>query len=370
MGVNMNVDAADRNFQKNAMASFIQIGALALLLVWCFRILSPFLGLVMWALIIAVAIYPLHVSLTARLGGREKLAAAVFVLVGMAILIVPTYLTMGSSISGLTSVGTDLKAGNVTIPAPDPSVADWPIIGKKVFSAWSNAAVDLEETLRLFQPQLVSLGEGMLRSAGSMVLGILLFAVSLVIAGVFLVSARGGYRTALTLSASLVGERGAAFTDLIIATIRSVTKGVLGVAVIQAVLSAIGLVVMNVPGAGIWAGLILILAIVQLPTLIILGPISFWVFSVAEPVPAMIFAIYSIVVSLSDTVLKPMLLGRGVEVPALVILLGAIGGAILMGIMGLFVGAVVLALGYEILRAWMETDELNNPKKTAEETTA
>lgn len=364
----MNVDSADRNFQKNAMASYIQIGALTLLLVWCFRILSPFLGLVMWALIIAVAIYPLHVSFTARLGGREKLSATVFVFLGLAILIVPSYLTMESSISGLTSVGTNLQAGNVSIAPPDPSVADWPIIGKKVFSAWSDAAVDLEETLKHFQPQLASLGEGMLRSAGSLVLGILQFVISIIIAGVFLVSARGGYKTALTLSSSLVGQRGEAFTDLIIATIRSVTKGVLGVAVIQAVLSAIGLLVMNVPGAGIWTGLILVLAIVQLPTLIILGPIAFWVFSVAEPIPATLFAVYAVVVSLSDSVLKPMLLGRGVEVPALVILLGAIGGAILMGIMGLFVGAVVLALGYEILKAWMETDELNNPKEVLEDT--
>ncbi len=365
----MNADAADRAFQKNAMASFIQIGAMALLLVWCYRILSPFLGLVMWGLIIAVGIYPLHVSLTARLGGREKSSATVFVLLGLVILVVPFYLTADSSISGLTSVGTDLKAGNVTIPAPDPSVADWPVIGEKVFSAWSSAAADLEQTLKSFKPQLVALGEGMLRGAGSMVLGILQFSISLIIAGVFLVSAKGGYKTALTLSSSLVGGRGEAFTDLIIATIRSVTKGVLGVAIIQAVLSAIGLIAMGVPGAGIWTVLILILAIVQLPTLIILGPIAFWVFSVADPMPATLFAVYSVIVSLSDSVLKPMLLGRGVAVPALVILLGAIGGAILMGIMGLFVGAVVLALGYEILKAWMETDELNNPKKTIDETT-
>jgi len=365
----MNVDAADRAFQKNAMASFIQIGALTLLLVWCFLILSPFLGLVVWALIIAVAVYPLHLSLTARLGGREKLSATIFVLLGLAIMVVPAYLTAESSIHGLTSVGTDLKAGNVTIPAPDPSVADWPVIGEKVFTAWSNAANDLEVTLKNYRPQLVSLGESMLRGAGSMLLGILLFSVSLIIAGVFLVSASGGYKTALTLSSSLVGSRGVEFTDLIIATIRSVTKGVLGVAIIQAVLAAIGLVVMSVPGAGIWATLVLILAIVQLPPLIILGPIAFWVFSVADPVPATIFAIYAFIVSLSDSVLKPLLLGRGVEVPALVILLGAIGGAILMGIMGLFVGAVVLALSFEILRSWMETDELNNPKKPAEEAT-
>ena len=148
-----------------------------------------------------------------------------------------------------------------------------------------------------------------------------------------------------------------------IETIRSVAKGVLGVAIIQALLSGVGLAIMGVPAPGLWAGAVLILAIIQLPPLIVLGPIAFWVFSIADPVPATIFAVYAFIVSISDAFLKPMFLGRGMEIPMLVILLGAIGGAILSGIIGLFVGAVVLALGYEILKAWMATDELNNPKQ-------
>jgi len=187
--------------------------------------------------------------------------------------------------------------------------------------------------------------------------------LSMIIAGVFLVSAEGGYKTALTISSSLIGDRGVALVDLAVATIRSVAKGVLGVAIIQALLSGIGLAVMGVPAAGLWAGAVLILAIIQLPPLIILGPIAFWLFSVADPVPATIFAVYAFIVSISDSFLKPMFLGRGMEIPMLVILIGAIGGAMLSGIIGLFVGAVILALGYEILVAWMKTDELNNPRQ-------
>jgi len=136
-----------------------------------------------------------------------------------------------------------------------------------------------------------------------------------------------------------------------------VVKGVLGVAVIQMFLAAIGLVAIGVPAAGLWAGAVLVLAIIQLPPILILGPIAVWVFSVADPVPATIFLVYSIIVSLSDAFLKPMLLGRGVEVPMLVILMGAIGGAITMGIIGLFLGSVILALGYQIFVAWMAPDE-------------
>ncbi len=363
----MNTEAADRSFQKNAMASFVQIGAMLLLLILCYQIISPFLSIVIWGMIIAVALYPAHQSLTGKLGGREKTSAAVFVLVGLAILIVPTYLTAGSSLTALSTLGSGLQDGSIKISPPDESVADWPIIGERVYAGWTGAAVNLEATLRTLQPQLAAFGEGVLKFAGSMFVGVLQFVLSIIIAGVFLVSAESGYKTALALSSSLLGERGNGLVDLSIATIRSVAKGVLGVAIIQSILSAIGLVVMDVPAAGLWAGAILILAIVQLPPLLVLGPIAIWIFSVADPVPATIFAVYAFIVSISDSFLKPMFLGRGMEIPMLVILLGAIGGAILLGIIGLFIGAIVLALGYEILKAWMETDELNNPKQPAAE---
>ena len=156
--------------------------------------------------------------------------------------------------------------------------------------------------------------------------------------------------------------------DLAIETIRSVAKGVLGVAVIQALLSAIGLVAIGVPAPGIWAGIILLLAIMQLPPLLILGPIAVWVFSVADATPATIFAIYAFIVSISDSFLKPMFLGRGMDIPMLVILIGAIGGAFTSGIVGLFIGAVVLAVGYKLLIAWMVNEEDEEQEAPADTT--
>ena len=149
--------------------------------------------------------------------------------------------------------------------------------------------------------------------------------------------------------------------DLTIATIRSVTKGVLGVAFVQTALAVVGLVVMDVPAAGIWGAMILVLAIMQLPPWLILAPIAVWVFSVNEPLPATLFAVYAALVSICDMFLKPLFLGRGVEVPMLVILLGAIGGAIWAGVIGLFVGAVVLAIGYKLMMAWVYPDSLEIP---------
>ena len=152
-----------------------------------------------------------------------------------------------------------------------------------------------------------------------------------------------------------------------IETIRSVAKGVLGVAVIQSLLSAVGLVAIGVPAPGIWAGVILLLAIMQLPPLLVLGPIAVWVFSVADATPATIFAIYAFFVSISDSFLKPLFLGRGMDIPMLVILVGAIGGMMTSGIVGLFVGAVVLAVGYKLLISWMAIEEEEEQEAQAQD---
>jgi len=347
----------DQRFLSNAMASFLQIGALLILLVMCFNIVRPFISIVVWAMILAVAIYPLHVSLATKLGGREKTSAVIFVLIGLAIILVPTWILGESTLSSLQSLAHNLREGPFSVPPPNAGVADWPVIGTKTYEIWSNAASNIEAFLGQYNTQLRGLAQKVFGFATGTLVGVLQFVLSTIIAGALLLQSKGGYKSTREIMASLVGtERGAKFTDTSILTIRSVVKGVLGVAVAQAILAAIGLVLIGVPAAGLWAGAVLVLAIVQLPPIIVLGPIAFWVFSVAEPVPATIFLVYSIIVSVSDAFLKPMLLGRGLETPMLVILIGAIGGAIAMGIVGLFIGAVILVLGYELLVTWMAPD--------------
>ena len=350
--------STDDRFLANTMASFIQISAVAVLAFWCFTIISPFINIVVWGVIISVALYPAHLLVTQRLGGREKLSATFLVLIGLAIIVVPTWMLAESSIGALKHVAAELDAGTVSVSPPADSVADWPLIGGKVFEVWSSAATNLESTLNKFAPQIQSFGRSAISVAGSTLGTALQFVLSVIVAGALLMSASSGYQLSRNVAASIAGvKRGHSLTDLAIVTVRSVVKGVLGVAIIQAILAAVGLVAIGVPAAGVWTGIVLVLAIVQLPPILILGPIAFWVFSVADPVPATIFLVYSIIVSFADAILKPMLLGRGVEVPMLVILLGAIGGAITQGIIGLFIGSVVLALGYQIFESWAKPDE-------------
>jgi predicted PurR-regulated permease PerM len=344
------------------MASFIQIGALLILLFYCYRIVQPFIHIVLWGIVIAVGLYPTHQSLTAKLGGRKKTSATILVLIGLVIVIAPVWLTADSSIGAAQKVSANIEAGTVSIPPPNEDVAGWPLVGKPVYAFWTSAATNLEGTMNTYSEQLKSVGQTLFGVATGAIVGALQFVLSIIIAGALMMNAESGHRAARNIAGSLMGDAsGEKMTTLSILTIRSIVKGVLGIAIIQAIGALIGLLVMDVPAAGLWALAVLVVAIVQLPPWLVLAPIAVWVFSVAEPVPATIFAIYMLVVSLADMVLKPMLLGRGVDTPMLVILLGAIGGAITGGIIGLFLGAVILAVSYELLAAWMAPDEEPGP---------
>lgn len=354
-----NLPAVDPSFVKNSLAAAIQIGLLFLMAFWCLQIISPFIGIVAWAAIIAIAVYPLHQKVSGWLGGRKKTSALLIALIGLAILMVPAWNLAGSSIESSKQLATSLEEGSLKIPPPADKVEDWPIVGKKVYEVWGEAAADLEATLVKHRDQVKVFSSWLLKFVASTTTGLLGFAASIIIAAVLLLSADTSYRTTRAILYRLGGEQGADFTDLSVATVRSVAKGVLGVALIQTLLAAIGLLVMGVPAAGIWAVIVLVLAIMQLPPLLVLGPVAAWVFSTADPIPATIFLVYSLLVSFSDGLLKPMLLGRGVDVPMLVILLGAIGGMITSGIIGLFIGAVILALGYQIFAYWLHGDSEN-----------
>jgi len=351
---NMTEQQDSQQFQKNVMASFIQIAALVVLVSACVVIVGPFVGVVVWGVVMAVAIYPLHLKLSSLLGGRQKLMATLIVIAGLVLVLFPGWLMIKSTIMSVMGFAAQVQAGTIDIPPPADKVADWPLIGDQLYAVWNSAAEDVEQTLAEFEPQLRQLTEWLVRKVGNTMIGMLQIAASLVIAGVALMYADSGYKLNHAIAEKLVPGRGQHATDISVATIRSVTNGVLGVAVIQAVLLGVGFAVMDVPHAGLLAAIVLVIAIVQIPALLVVLPIVIWVFSVAEPVPATIFAVYTLVAAASDNFLKPILLGRGVDLPALIVLVGAIGGMIASGIIGLFLGAVILGLAYTIASRWLE----------------
>lgn len=351
---NASTSNDDRLFQRRAIESAIRLGVIVLLVLWCFNIVKPFVLLILWGAIIAVAIYPLFMKFQSLLGGRQKLAATLMTLVALAMLITPTVMLSDSAIRNSKAFATKLQEGSLTIPPPSETVKNWPLVGERVHDIWSLASTNLEALIKKYREQLAALGKFALSAAAGAGVTVLQFMVSIILAGIFLVYAGSSKHAVERLSTRLAGSQdGMKFAEMAGATIRSVAQGVLGVALIQATLAGIGFIVMGVPYAGILTLLVLLWAIVQLPTLIVLAPVIIYVFSKAATVSAVIFLIWNLLVGLSDNVLKPLLLGRGLDIPMPVILLGAIGGMIMSGLIGLFVGAVVLSLGYTLYTAWL-----------------
>ena len=228
------------------------------------------------------------------------------------------------------------------------------MVGEELHAYWTQANANLGELLSGFAPQLKAIGSWLLSTAAGAGFGVLQFVIAIVIAGVLLANSEAGGRASQAIARRLAGEKGAEFAKLAEATVRSVARGILGVSLIQSLLIALGFLVMEIPGAGLWALLCLILSVIQIGPIPIVLPVLIYVFSTADTVPAVLFLIWSLFTGSIDNVLKPILLGRGVEVPMAVIFIGAIGGFISSGIIGLFVGAVVLVLGYKLFLAWLE----------------
>jgi predicted PurR-regulated permease PerM len=361
-----NQPSNDKLFVARALEATIHIGLVGLVLFWCFKIGQPFLEIIVWGIIIAVAIHPIYSRLKSALGGRDRLAATVITLLALILLLVPTIMLSDSLIDTAREYSAQLKEGTLRVPPPSESVRSWPVIGEPLYKFWSLSSDNLGTAVSKMAPRLKKYGISLLSAAANAGFGILAFVVSIIIAGVLLAHTDGAQQAALTFFSRLAGERGAKFVELSGATVRSVAQGILGVAIIQSLLGGLGCLVAGVPAAGLWALLVLLLAVVQLPTILVLGPIIVYVFATSSTITAVLFAIWSILVGISDAFLKPLLLGRGVDVPMLIIFIGAIGGFITSGIIGLFVGAIVFTAGYKLFLIWLDEDTVPQPEPSQE----
>jgi predicted PurR-regulated permease PerM len=344
---------SDKAFFNRAVETTIRIGLIAVLAVYCFQIIRPFIIPVVWGVIIAVAVYPNFLRLQRALGDRRSLSATVFTVLALVFLITPTVMLSDTMVGGATGVAKSLSEGSLSIPPPPENVAGWPLIGAPLQKFWSLASVNLEAALSQIGPQLKVVAKWLLSAVAGVGVGMLQFVVAVVIAGVLLAHGEAGKRAAQAIATRLASEHGAEFADLARATIRSVARGILGVALIQSLLAGLGFLAIGVPAAGLWALLCLLLAVVQVGIFPIVIPVLIYVFSTADTVTAVLFLIWSIFVGALDNILKPILLGRGVNVPMAVIFVGAIGGFLVSGIIGLFVGSVILVLGYELFLVWL-----------------
>ncbi len=346
----------DRRFEGRLLDVLIRAGLVLVLAMLCYRIFSPFLVLMVWALILAVTIYPLHQWLAAGMGGRQGWAATSITVLGVVLIVAPTAVllsSIGDSVQGLVE---EVQQNTLQIPPPRPGVAGLPLVGPEIHAAWQLAHDDLPALVKSLQPKIGDLAKAALSMVASIGGGILAFVAAFIIAGIIMAFGAGGDRASHAIFARVVGaERGDEFTTLSVATIRAVAQGVIGIAFIQAILVGLVLLLAGVPLAGVLAVIVLVLGIAQVPALIVTLPaIAYlWMSGAYDTGAAAVNSVLLFVAGMADNVLKPLMLGRGVDAPMPVILLGALGGMAAGGILGLFVGAVLLALGYQIFMGWV-----------------
>ncbi|HCF4203408.1 TPA: AI-2E family transporter [Pseudomonas aeruginosa] len=334
----------------------IRAGLIAVLAIFCYQIFHPFLSVMLWAVILAVTLHPLNRRISNTLRISPSKAALLLVLLSLLCLIVPLAL-LGESVAN--SVQTALHSAQdleLAIPPPGEKVQGLPLIGEPLYRIWRHASEDLSWAMQQVAPHLKDLSKVIVTKLASIGSGILVFVLALIIAGLFLANGeRSALRSTAIAQRVFSPERGPELAALCSATIRAVAQGVVGIAFIQMLLVGIGLAIMGIPGAGLLALMVLLLGIMQLPVLLITLPVVLYVFSQdGISIATIVFAVWNIVAGLMDNVLKPLMLGRGVAVPMPVVLIGALGGMISNGIIGLFIGPVILAVGYELFNSWVE----------------
>jgi predicted PurR-regulated permease PerM len=357
-------DDLDRRIAERLLDVLIRAG-LILVLVWlCYQVFSPFLVLMVWAVILAVTLYPLNRALARRLGGRPGWAATLITLLGIALIVSPTAVLVGSMGDSVQQLVHDVQHDTLQVPPPPERVAAWPLVGERIHAFWSKAYTDLPALIKSLQPKIGELTKTALAMVAAIGGDILKFVAAFIVAGILMAFGQGGARASVSIFSRIVGaERGAVFTTLTAATIRAVAQGVIGIAFIQALVVGLCLLFAGVPLAGMLAAVVLVLGIAQVPALIVTLPaIAYlWMSGGYGTGEAALWSALLFVAGMADNVLKPLLLGRGVDAPMPVILLGALGGMATAGILGLFVGATLLALGYQIFMGWVRGNAAGEP---------
>ena len=354
---------AEREFAERESGRLLDVliraGMILALAVLCYQVFAPFLTLMVWAITLAVALYPVQRYVVPKVGGRRWLAATLITALGIALIVVPMAVLLSSMGDSVRDFVHDVQANTLEIPPPRPAVAEWPLVGKTIHGYWERAHTDLPAFVQSMQPKIGNLAREALAMVASIGGGILGFVAAFVIAGILMAFGEAGERGSRAIFARIAGrERGDQFTDLSVATIRAVAQGVIGVALIQAIVIGLCLLVAGVPLAGILTIVALVLGIAQVPALLVTLPaIAYlWMSGSYGNGEAALYTVLLVVAGMLDNVLKPLMLGRGVNAPMPVILIGALGGMAAAGILGMFVGAVLLALGYQIFMGWVDAN--------------
>jgi predicted PurR-regulated permease PerM len=341
---------------KDPVRLAIRLALLAGVIYWSYILILPFIPIMVWCVILAVALYPVFDLLARLLGGRPVLSAILITILGLAIVIGPASWLAFGLIEGVRLVSDHVGTGNVHVPTPNAAVKQWPLIGETLFELWQLASTNLAAALGKLSPYAKPVATTVLATVGSGGLEILKFLAAMIATGFLFIPGPRLVSNMRIFLAHIVPERSEEFVTLAGDTIRSVSRGVIGIAILQAFLAGVGFAVADIPGAGLFAFLVLLLGVAQIGCAIVLIPMIAWYWMTREPTAALLFTLYIVPVGFVDNALKPFVMGHGSRTPMVVIFIGVLGGTLAHGLIGLFVGPIVLAVGWELLAAWMRDE--------------
>jgi predicted PurR-regulated permease PerM len=322
----------------------------------CLLIAAPFLAATLWAIVLAVSFWPIYRRLRNMLGGRRGLAAFLVSLLLMVTLLVPV---VGLAVSAANHVPTvmewiDTVAKN-GLPPPPLEVATWPIIGDRLYGAWIAASVEGTEIFVRFQKQIKATIAWLFSQGGTLGLGILEFALAIVITGILLVKAEIARAMVNAFAAKIGGDGAVELLQVVGRTIRAVSNGVVGTAFLQGVLSAFGFAISGVPVPVLLGFLSFLLAVMQVGPAPVWIPAALWLWLSGQAEWAAFLAAWGLfAVNSIDNFVRPYLISRGSHLPLLLIFAGVLGGMLAWGLIGIFLGATLLAVGYRLLISWIE----------------
>ncbi|WP_234683015.1 AI-2E family transporter [Bradyrhizobium monzae] len=334
----------------------IRLGLLALLVLWTFLIIKPFIPILTWSAVLAVAFYPAFSWLAKLLGGSPRTAATILTLVMLGIVIGPAAWLGLSAVDGIREIASQIGTGDLALQSAPEQVKNWPLIGPQLYDFWNLAYTNIRAVLREVTPYLKPLAGYMLSFAGSAGVGTLQFLLSVLVAGVLFPYGPQLADAIRSFLFRIVPEQSEHFLELSGATIRAVSQGIIGVAIIQALLAGIGFKLAAIPSAGLLAVIVLLLSIVQIGAALVLIPVVIWIWMDKDVAMALPLTLFFVIVGVLDNILKPLVMGRGLTTPTIVILIGVIGGTLAHGIIGLFIGPIILAVAWELAAAWIRIE--------------
>jgi len=334
----------------------LMVLVIGMLIAGSFWILRPFLPALVWATMIVVATWPLMRHVERLLWHRRALAVTVMTLAFLMLVIVPLALAIASLVGYVPELGDRVKdLGSLTLPPPPEWVAGLPFVGTKIATEWENAITRGPEGLASqLAPYARVVSAWLLAEAGSVGMLALQLLLTIVLAAVLYAfgetAAHGVRRFALRLG----GEGGGSVVELAGQAIRAVALGIIVTALVQTVLAGIGLAAAGVPYAGVLTAIVFLFCVAQLGPGLVLFPAVAWLYWKDATIAATLLLVWSLGVVTLDNFLRPILIRRGADLPLLLIMAGVIGGLFAFGVLGLFVGPVVLAVTYTLLNAWID----------------